>query len=139
MVARISRPAVDERDCACRTQRRNLYRNRQRRGPDRGRSDAIVKSAPLLASMLLVAHWTAHADTGVLIPRDKQQPEPAVLSLEEMEVDVVIDNGDARVFIRQIFANHTAKIEEGTYVFALPSGSTVSDFAVWDGPVVSQP
>ena len=26
-------------------------------------------------------------------------------------------------------------IEEGTYRFSLPSGSTVSDFAVWDGPV----
>ncbi len=94
-----------------------------------------MKRALLLASMLLVAHCSAHADTGVLIPRDKQQADPAVLSLEEMEVDVVIDNGDARVFIRQIFANHTANIEEGTYVFALPSGSTVSDFAVWDGPM----
>ena len=47
-------------------------------------------------------------DAGVLIPRDKQQPNPAVLSLEEMEITVRIDNGDARVFVRQIFANHTA-------------------------------
>ena len=47
------------------------------------------------------------ADAGVLIPRDKQQPDPAVLSLEEMEITVRIDNGDARVFVRQIFANHT--------------------------------
>jgi Ca-activated chloride channel family protein len=77
----------------------------------------------------------AFGDSGVLIPRDKQQPDPAVLSLQEMEVDVVIDDGDARVFVRQIFANHTPRIEEGTYVFALPSDSTVSDFATWDGPV----
>ena len=52
-----------------------------------------------------------------------------------MKVDVFIDNGDARIRITQIFANHTDKIEEGTYVFALPDRSTVSDFAVWDGPV----
>src|SRR6202030_416247 len=26
------------------------------------------------------------------------------------------------------------KIEEGNYIFALPSQATVSDFAVWDGP-----
>ena len=52
----------------------------------------------LLSSSLLFA------DAGVLIPRDKQQPNPAILSLEEMEITVRIDNGDARVFVRQIFA-----------------------------------
>jgi Ca-activated chloride channel family protein len=74
------------------------------------------------------------ADSGVLIPRNKQQPDPAILSLEEMEVTIRIDNGDARVFVRQIFANHTGEIEEGNYVFALPSNATISDFATWDGP-----
>ena len=74
-------------------------------------------------------------DAGVLIPRDKQQPNPAILSLEEMEITVRIDNGDARVFVRQIFENHTGRIEEGNYTFALPSHATISDFATWDGPV----
>ena len=73
--------------------------------------------------------------SGILIPRDKAQPDPAILSLEEMEITIRIDNGDARVFVRQIFANHTNGIEEGNYIFALPSQATVSDFAVWDGPV----
>jgi Ca-activated chloride channel family protein len=76
-------------------------------------------------------------DAGVLIARDKQQPNPAVLSLEEMEITVRIDNGDARVFVRQVFANHTRAIEEGNYIFALPSHATISDFATWDGPVRS--
>ena len=84
---------------------------------------ALLSSAPVLG------------DAGVLIPRDKQQPNPAVLSLEEMEITVRIDNGDARVFVRQVFANHTRAIEEGNYVFALPSHATISDFATWDGPV----
>jgi len=75
------------------------------------------------------------ADAGVLIPRDKQQPNPAILSLEEMEITVRIDNGDARVFVRQVFVNHTSAIEEGNYIFALPSHATISDFATWDGPV----
>ncbi len=52
-----------------------------------------------------------------------------------MRVDITIDNGDAHITIVQIFANHTGNIEEGTYRFSLPTGSTVSDFAVWDGPV----
>ena len=86
---------------------------------------------PLL--LLFFAPMVLLADGGVLIPRDKEQPDPAILSLEEMEITVQIDNGDARVFVRQIFANHTAGIQEGNYVFALPSRATVSDFAVWDG------
>src|SRR5215469_13304802 len=75
------------------------------------------------------------ADAGVLLPRNHQQPEPSILSLEEMEITVVIDNSDARVFVRQIFANHTWATEEGDYIFALGSRAVVSDFATWDGPV----
>ena len=86
----------------------------------------------LLILMLPVA---AFGDGGVLVPRDKAQPDPSILSLEEMEITVQIDNGDARVFVRQIFVNHTFGIQEGNYIFALPSHATVSDFAVWDGPV----
>src|SRR5579871_837283 len=91
-----------------------------------------------LASLFLLCLLTCApllGDAGVLIPRDKQQPNAAILSLEEMEITVRIDNGDAHVFVRQIFANHTAAIEEGNYVFALPSHATISDFATWDGPV----
>jgi Ca-activated chloride channel family protein len=83
---------------------------------------------------LLAAPALLLADGGVLIPRDKAQPDPAILSLEEMEITIRIDNGDARVYVRQVFANHTPHIEEGNYVFALPTRATVSDFAVWDGP-----
>ena len=91
-----------------------------------------------LASSLLIALLTAaplFGDAGILIPRDKQQPNAGVLSLEEMEITIRIDNGDARVFLRQVFANHTGAIEEGNYIFALPSHATISDFATWDGPV----
>ena len=85
--------------------------------------------------LLLFTPVAVFGDGGVLIPRDKAQPDPSILSLAEMEITVQIDNGDARVFVRQIFANHTPGIQEGNYVFALPSRATVSDFAVWDGPV----
>jgi Ca-activated chloride channel family protein len=88
----------------------------------------------LLAVLCLLASIT-WGDAGVLIPRDKAQPDPAVLSLEEMEITIRIDNSDARVFVKQIFANHTGRIEEGNYVFALNSHAVVSDFATWDGPV----
>jgi Ca-activated chloride channel family protein len=89
----------------------------------------------VLIALLTVTSAPLFGDAGLLIPRDKQQPNAAILSLEEMEMTVRIDNGDARVFVRQIFANHTGAIEEGNYIFALPSRATISDFATWDGPV----
>jgi Ca-activated chloride channel family protein len=88
-----------------------------------------------LVCAALLAACVVRADSGVLIPLDKQAPDPAILSLTEMDVEIHIDNGDARVWIRQVFTNHTDKLQEGNYVFALPSGTQVSDFAVWDGPV----
>lgn len=94
-----------------------------------------MKNVIISALIVLLIPALLFADAGVLIPRDKQQPNPAILSLEEMEITVRIDNGDARVFVRQIFANHTSGIEEGNYIFALPSHATISDFATWDGPV----
>ncbi|MGA9797531.1 MAG: VIT and VWA domain-containing protein [Terriglobales bacterium] len=93
-----------------------------------------MKRTMLTLFALLFVPALLLADAGILIPRDKAQPDPAILSLEEMDITVRIDNGDARVFVRQIFANHTPAIEEGNYIFALPSQATVSDFAVWDGP-----
>ncbi len=71
----------------------------------------------------------------MLIPRDKQQPNPAVLSLEEMEITIRIDNGDARVSCDRFLPITRGRIEEGNYIFALPSHATISDFATWDGPV----
>lgn len=94
-----------------------------------------MKSAFFSVLIVLLMSTQGFGDAGILIPRDKQQPEPAILSLEEMEITVRIDNGDARVFVRQVFANHTGGIQEGNYIFALPSHATISDFATWDGPV----
>ena len=80
----------------------------------------------------LVCTALALADTGVLIPGGRQQPDPAVFSLNEMVLEIRIDNGVARVRVRQVFGNHSATIEEGVYDFALPGKASISDFAVWD-------
>jgi len=93
-----------------------------------------MKNVILVFVLTLAISPLLVADAGILLPRDKQQPDASVLSLEEMEINIRIDNGDARVSIKQIFANHTAHIEEGNYIFALPSHATISDFATWDGP-----
>src|ERR1700757_4837265 len=94
-----------------------------------------MKNALLFFLTVIFSGTMLFSGGGVLVPRDKQQPTPVILSLEEMEITVRIDNGDARVFVRQVFANHTGRIEEGNYIFAIPSHATISDFATWDGPV----
>jgi Ca-activated chloride channel family protein len=80
----------------------------------------------------LIIAGLAFGDAGVLIPSNAKQPNPAVLSLDEMKIDVVIDNGHAKVNIQQIFWSHNGTPLEGNYVFSLPGRSMVSDFAVWD-------
>ncbi len=92
-----------------------------------------MRSLIRIAVVLLLMTPIAWADAGVLVPGDASQPDPSVLSLDEMEIAVTIDNGDAHVYIRQIFGNHTNRVQEGNYIFALPSNATISDFAVWDG------
>lgn len=86
----------------------------------------------VLALGLVAAAQLAWPDAGVLLPGDQKQPNPAWLSLDEMSIDIHIDNGHARVSVRQIFANHRATVLEGNYIFALPGRAIVSDFAVWD-------
>ncbi|HLK69449.1 MAG TPA: VIT and VWA domain-containing protein [Bryobacteraceae bacterium] len=83
--------------------------------------------------LLVILSASALADTGVLIPGNRQQPDPAVFSLNEMELDIRIDNGVATVAVRQIFGNHSGSVQEGVYQFALPDKAAVSNFAVWDG------
>jgi Ca-activated chloride channel family protein len=86
-----------------------------------------------LALAAILAPLAAFADAGVLIPSNSPQPDANLLSLAEMKMDIRIDNGVARVAIRQIFASHDAGAVEGNWIFALPNRATISDFAVWDG------
>ncbi len=84
------------------------------------------------AAVLLVAARMVYGDAGVLIPGGHDVPDAGVFALQEMSIDIFVDNGTARVRMREIFANQTDRVQEGEYHFALPSGAAVSDFAVWD-------
>ncbi len=71
-------------------------------------------------------------DTGVIIPSGSQAPDSSILSVESMDVHVVIENGHATVSLKEVFRNHKPVSLEGTYSLALPGDAAVSDFAVWD-------
>lgn len=83
--------------------------------------------------VLLAAALPAAAQNGLLVPTSTGRPDPTVLSLREMAIDVGVARGYARVNVRQVYENHTSAIQEGTWRFALPPSGAVGDFAVWDG------
>jgi Ca-activated chloride channel homolog len=92
----------------------------------------------IVAALLLPFCFSYHhssAQSGVLIPSTSTKPDPNTLSLEVMNVDVLIDNQHSRVKVMQIFENHSAQILEGKYLFALPQTASIFDFAVWDSDV----
>ncbi len=93
----------------------------------------------LLVMVLLLplcfSYRHSSAQSGVLIPSTSSKPDANTLSLQVMNVDVLIDNQHARVRVMQIFDSHTSQILEGKYLFALPQTASISDFAVWDADV----
>jgi Ca-activated chloride channel family protein len=95
---------------------------------------AFARQAAAIALLLLVPA-IADAQSGVLIPTSTDKPDPNVLSLDEMSVNILIDNQYARVRVVQIFGNHTNQAQEGKYIFLIPTTAAISDFAVWDGDV----
>jgi Ca-activated chloride channel family protein len=96
-----------------------------------------VPLVSLLVSLmlpLLLSPSRGSAQSGVLIPSSiKDKPDDSILSLEVMNVDVLVDNQQACVRVLQIFDSHSPQVLEGKYLFDLSPHASVSDFAVWDG------
>src|SRR5205823_1987505 len=105
-----------------------IYRHRQRAGTSGGRRRAMKRFFALLLFAVML-----RADGGILVPTNLATPDPRALTMSEMAIDIWIDDGDARVLIRQVYYSHVGQILEGQYTFALPGRATLSDFAVWDG------
>ena len=97
-------------------------------------SVALLMAVALLLPLGFSQRRTS-AQSGVLIPSTSSKPDPNTLSLQVMNVDVLIDNQHARVRVTQIFDSHSAQILEGKYLFALPQTASIYDFAVWDSDV----
>jgi len=95
----------------------------------------IISRKVFLFAIFLSMPLISQAQSGVLVPTSTGTPDPAVLALDEMAVNVFIDNQYARVRVVQIFGNRTDRVQEGKYVFLIPTTASISDFAVWDGDV----
>jgi len=79
----------------------------------------------ILALFLVPA--TAGA-VGVLVAGDRSV---GPLGIKYHRVKARITDRAAVTKVEQVFVNHTGRVLEGEYVFPLPKGASVSDFALW--------
>jgi len=85
----------------------------------------------LLAWALLAAAAAGPAGaTGFLVPKDEGIPP---LAIKYLRVDTTIDNQVATTRIVQEFQNSTGRDLECTYIFPLPEGAAIRDFAMYIG------
>lgn len=91
-----------------------------------------MKKKILTFAFCLLTFAFANAQSGVLIPTSTDKPDEKILSMQRMDVDILIDNQHANVKILQIFDNKTTQTLEGKYLFALPKNSSIFDFATWE-------
>ena len=92
------------------------------------RKSTVLLRLLMVATLLLplcFSYRHSSAQSGVLIPSTSSKPDPNTLSLQVMNVDVLIDNQHARVRVMQIFDSHSSQILEGKYLFALPQTASI--------------
>jgi Ca-activated chloride channel family protein len=88
---------------------------------------------PVVSGMLALAVcvWagvsSARAD-GLLVPRDRSLPP---LSLVHQRVNVTIEGQVATTSVEQVYHNATSRDLEADYLFPLPPGAAVREFAMW--------
>ncbi len=65
--------------------------------------------------------------SGVLVPKDKSIPP---LAIKHQRVEIDVQDGVANAKVEQVFKNSVSRDLEAVFVFPLPPGAAVSDFAM---------
>lgn len=86
-----------------------------------------------LAAMLLLCSRAF----GIIIV-DRPNPDDRFISLQQQHVDVSIVDGVSQTTISQTFHNNQGRQLEGTYLFPIPEGASVSNFTMMIGGVEVQ-
>jgi len=80
-------------------------------------------------SLLGLVVWVGLAQArGIVIPVEKSIPPLAMLN---HRVNVTMEDQVAITRVEQTFRNHTTRELEATYVFPVPRGASVREFAMW--------
>ena len=108
----------------------------------------LKKLVTLLAFLLLTLALAGRAMAdGIIIPVPPPRPGPGPvtpalrsLAIKYHRVEVTIVDQVATTRVDQVFLNETGREIEGEYIFPIPEGASVSQFALWvDGePVLAR-
>lgn len=77
----------------------------------------------VLALLVAVPAWA----TGILMPKDEAIPP---LAIKDQKITVTVTNNVARTTVEQIFLNSTNTPLEATYIFPIPAGASIDEFAM---------
>lgn len=89
-----------------------------------------------LAALILAVTAALAAAQGIIVPDSRPHPTH-VISVKSQSVNVRIETNAAITTVNQVFFNNAPRAMEGTYIFPVPKGATVSDFYLWiDGKKV---
>ncbi|RPJ01313.1 MAG: VWA domain-containing protein [Candidatus Aminicenantes bacterium] len=94
----------------------------------------LIRSLAVLAALaaLTAAAPALRADGFIIPDRRPGGPVPS-LSVKYHHVKVEIVGQVAKTSVDQVFINHFGSDIEGTYIFPVPEGASVSDFAMYIG------
>jgi len=87
-----------------------------------------MQRTKLALAALLTAAALPAMGSGMMIPKDGSVPP---LAIKHQRVDIQIKDGAATVKIEQVFQNSVDRDLEAVYVFPLPEGAAVADFAMY--------
>ena len=88
--------------------------------------------------LLIFIPTIALSDGFIIIPRPPQERAFIPLSVKYHHVEASIDNQVATTKVDQVFLNENNYDLEGVYIFPIPEGASISDFAMYvDGKRVS--
>jgi len=85
----------------------------------------------LFAAVLAVLGTGVALADGMLFPTVPQPAQP--FSVKYHRVTVTVDNQIAKTHVDQAFVNDSNRTLEGTYLFPIPEGARVRDFAIYEG------
>jgi len=83
-----------------------------------------------IVAALVILLPGAALSAGMLIPMDKSLPP---LGIEYLRVKAEITEGAAETHVEQAFRNSTNRALEATYVFPMPKGAAIKEFAMYIG------
>ncbi|HID88509.1 MAG TPA: VWA domain-containing protein, partial [Anaerolineae bacterium] len=89
--------------------------------------------AGMAAVLVLLATAAPALADGIIIPEPPPipMPEPIWLTIRYHRVTVTLEDQVATTRVDQVFVNDYDWEVEGTYIFPLPPGATVSNFTMW--------